>query len=79
MIDAKTKTQTEKAVKPYESHKIQLGGYEGGLEECGYPAPDHKGLLHLFADGRYELVETDATYDEFLAVKDVYHILQRLK
>jgi hypothetical protein len=76
LIDAKTKTQTEKAVKAYESHKIQLGGYEGGLAECGYPAPDHKGLLHLFADGRYELVETHATFDDFLAIKGAYDALK---
>lgn len=72
-LDAKTSKDI------YPSHKVQLRGYAEGYVECGYgDYPDHMGVIHLFPDGRYELIETDATYAEFLHVLDVYHVLQRL-
>lgn len=73
LIDLKT----SKGV--YSSYKLQTAGYEGALIECGYPAPDHKGILRVTEDGRYELVESHATFDDFLAVLKTYHVLQRLK
>jgi hypothetical protein len=80
IIDAKT--SSEKPGKPktvYPSYKIQGRAYERGFTECGYGVVDHFGVLRLTNDGRYELVPSDATYSDFLAVKEVYHILERIK
>ena len=80
IIDAKT--SSEKPGKPksvYPSYMIQGRAYERGFSECGYGEVDHFGVLRLTNDGRYELVESTATYDDFLAVKNVYEILQRIK
>jgi hypothetical protein len=80
IIDAKT--SSEKPGKPksvYPSYKIQGRAYERGFTECGYGEVDHFGVLRLTNDGRYELVESDATYDDFLAVLEVHRRLERIK
>lgn len=80
IIDAKT--SSEKPGKPknvYESYHVQGRTYEKGFTECGYGAVDHVGTLRLTNDGRYELVESTATYEDFLCAKDLYHRLERIK
>lgn len=63
----------------YASHKLQVGGaYRHGLEECGYGTADHAGVLRVTDDGRYELIESDATYEDFLSVLETYRVIQRL-
>jgi hypothetical protein len=80
IIDAKT--SSEKPGKPksvYPSYMIQGRAYERGFTECGYGVVDHFGVLRLTNDGRYEIVESDATYDDFLAVLEVHRRLERIK
>lgn len=72
LIDLKT----SKGV--YPSYKLQTAAYAHGFWECGYGPVRHAGVLRVTEDGRYELVESDATYDEFLSVLDVYHAVKRL-
>lgn len=69
--------KTSKGV--YPSHHLQLAGYEGAMEECGYGPVDHTGVVRVTDDGRYELVKGRAIFEDFLAVLDVYRIIRRLE
>lgn len=69
--------KTSKGV--YPSYHLQLAGYEGAMEECGYGLVDQTGVVRVTDDGRYELVKGRATFEDFLAVLDVYRIIQRLE
>lgn len=69
--------KTSKGV--YPSYHLQLAGYEGAMEECGYGPVDQTGVVRVTDDGRYELVKGRATFEDFLAVLDVYRIIQRLE
>ena len=39
----------------YDTHFIQLEGYEAGRIECGYEPTLYRGVIHVTEDGRYEL------------------------
>lgn len=69
--------KTSKGV--YPSYHLQLAGYEGAMEECGYGPVDQTGVVRVTDDGRYELVKGRAAFEDFLAVLDVYRIIQRLE
>jgi hypothetical protein len=58
---------------------LQLAGYEGAMEECGYGPVDQTGVVRVTDDGRYELVKGRAIFEDFLAVLDVYRIIRRLE
>ena len=80
IIDAKTSSEKPgKPKKVYPSYHIQGRAYERGFTECGYGTVDHFGILRLTNDGRYELVESTATYEDFLAVLDIHRRLERIK
>lgn len=73
MIDLKT----SKGV--YEAHHLQLAGYNLCLEEShGFLYP-RQGVLHVFADGRYELIECKANEDDWYNVRNLYDTMKRLK
>lgn len=61
-----------------EQH-LQVAGYEGGSIECGYPPTDHRAILRVTVDGRYEFVETVADYEDFLAVKYARDAVKRVE
>jgi hypothetical protein len=70
--------KTSKGV--YPTHHIQLEGYEGGRLECGYDPTERRAVVHVTADGNYQVVENTAvTYDHFLAVRAVDNALRRIK
>lgn len=69
--------KTSKGV--YESYKIQVAAYRQGLIECGYGDVDHAGIVRVTRDGKYELVESEAVYQDFLNVLATYHTVRRLK
>jgi hypothetical protein len=71
MFDAKTSSGV------YESHSLQLGGYKGASDECGYEPYDYSAVIHLTEDGEYELVVTSATLEDFLAVRKTYEVMQK--
>lgn len=73
LLDLKT------SKRPYPTHALQLEGYEAASIECGYEPTDHRAVVHVTDDGRYELVPTSATIDEFLAVKGAYDATRREK
>lgn len=66
--------KTSKGV--YDSHKLQLAAYELAAQECGYPATDRQAIIHVTAQGKYEVVFSDATPAQFLAVRNVYAALK---
>jgi len=70
--------KTSKRVYP-EQHHAQLAAYEQAAIECGEPPADLQVVLRLGADGEYEISESAATFDEFIAIKAAYDAVQRLK
>lgn len=69
--------KTSKGV--YESHHLQLAGYRQANEESWGVEVDHTGIIHVFDDGRYELVIGKATTEDWLRVRDLYDTMKRLK
>lgn len=60
----------------YESQYLQLEGYEKASVECGHKPTDYRAVLHLTADGRYELaVNKDWTFEDYAAVRHLYMVL----
>lgn len=57
----------------YSNHFLQLEAYEGARVECGYPPTTTRLVLHLKADGRYELKESTKDYADFVAVRLAYN------
>lgn len=69
--------KTSKGV--YDKHALQLEGYEGASVECGYPATDKRAILHVGPNGTYELVESWATFEDWLTVLATYKALEAMK
>lgn len=69
--------KTSKGV--YETHHLQLAAYRQAYAESYGEQFDHTGVIHVFPDGRYELVAGKATDDDFQNVLVAYRSLQRLK
>jgi hypothetical protein len=63
----------------YPSYHLQLAAYRQAMTECGYGEADHAGVVRVTADGRYELVESTATFEDFLHVLRTYHVVKGLK
>jgi hypothetical protein len=53
----------------YGEHVIQIGAYEHASVECGYEPTDHRVIIHVTEDGRYEVRRSRCTIEHFLAVK----------
>lgn len=70
LLDLKTSKRV------YDTHFLQLEAYEAAAVECGYQPTDHRGVVHVTADGRYELVlNKDWRFDDFLAVRACYQVM----
>jgi len=63
----------------YPSYHLQLAAYREAMTECGYGTADHAGVVRVTSDGRYELVESKASFDDFLHVLNTYHVIRGLK
>lgn len=63
----------------YPSHAAQLAAYELASVECGYEPTDFRAVIHLTEDGRYELVRTYATGDDFLSILAAHNTMSRSK
>jgi hypothetical protein len=68
--------KTSKGV--YTSHELQLAAYEIAAVEGGYPETDAQAVIHVTADGKYELVFSRATGEQFLAIRKAYDVLEAL-
>lgn len=69
--------KTSKGV--YPKHALQLIAYEMASIECGYDATDHRAVVHVTDDGRYEFVRTTAEPGDFLSVLHTHSVMQRSK
>jgi hypothetical protein len=72
LIDLKTSSGV------WPSYHFQVAGYLNALEECGYPVPEHAGILRVTNDGRYELVECNAMYSDFQNALALYQSVKRI-
>lgn len=60
----------------YPTHFMQLEAYEAAAVECGYAPTDYRGVVHVTADGRYELaLNQDWRFEDFLAVRACYQVM----
>jgi hypothetical protein len=73
MLDLKT----SKGI--YDTHHLQLSGYEGALRECGYEGTEHRAVVRPSPDGRYEIHLSPACYPEWLAVVRCHRAMQVFK
>lgn len=79
MLDLKT----SKGV--YDTHFLQMEAYEAASIECGYEPTEHRAVIHVTADGRYELArnitkdgELYATIDDYVDVKRAHAAVARI-
>lgn len=70
LLDLKTSKRV------YDTHYLQLEAYEAAAVECGYAPTDYRGVVHVTADGRYELaLNKDWCFDDFLAVRRCFAVM----
>lgn len=62
----------------YDSHPRQLEGYEQASIESGYEPTVARGILHVTEAGEYEFVRSWSTFDDFLAVLNVWRSSQAM-
>jgi len=62
----------------YATHHLQLAAYELAAVEGGYPATDAQAVIHVTDTGKYELVFSRATPNQFLAIRRAYAALEEL-
>ncbi len=63
----------------YPTHLMQLEGYEGAGIECGLEPTDWRAVLHISMHGTYEIKRAKASYEDFLAVRQVYDAMKRVE
>lgn len=56
-----------------DSQFPQLAAYEQANIECGADPTDFQAILHLSAEGEYDLVESTDTFDDFKVLLDHYN------
>ncbi len=61
------------------SHFRQLAAYAKASVECGYDEPDDCAVINVQKDGRYQVKVSNATYEDFDVVHQVWKSDQRLK
>lgn len=62
----------------YDTHQIQLEGYEIGAVESGYPKSKHRLVVVVTPDGRYFVKESTATAKTFLNTLALYRSLKEM-
>lgn len=74
MVDLKTSRRV------YETHHLQLAGYELAYVECGYtPVPTVTAILRVDAEGEYEFVPSRASVEDWLNVCAMYETLRKVR
>lgn len=73
LLDLKTSASV------YDEALIQVEAYEGASIEGGWEPTEYRGVVRVDEQGRYELVESCATYDEFLAALTLFKAMRKLK
>lgn len=63
----------------YPEHHLQLEAYELAAVESGYRLSDVRVAVRVAADGQWEVQESYATADDFLAVLSCFRVMKRLQ
>ncbi|GIV04009.1 MAG: hypothetical protein KatS3mg015_2839 [Fimbriimonadales bacterium] len=63
----------------YSSHHLQLAGYNLASDESYGVRYDHTGIIHVFPDGRYELVQGKARDEHFRTIKQAFDVMREIK
>lgn len=71
LLDVKT------AKSVYQTHFLQLEGYEGLRVESGYDPTRWRIVIHLLPSGSYRLHRSTRTFDEFVAVRPSYDVVNK--
>jgi hypothetical protein len=61
----------------YPTHSLQLAAYEAASIECGYGPTDYRAVVHVTADGRYEIRRATATAEDFLTILAAHGTMQQ--
>lgn len=76
LLDLKT---NRKAAVYAATHGLQLAAYQGAACEMGMPEPDFRAVLAVGENGEWDLVETQATPEQFYALVPVYESVQQIE
>lgn len=63
----------------YPTHALQLIAYEQASIESGYEPTDGRGILLVLPDGHYEFKRASASFEDFLAVLEVWGRMENKK
>lgn len=74
----KSLTDLKTSKRVYVSHFLQAEGYEGAGIEVGYKPSDKRFIVHCTIDGDYEIIESEATYDDFTAAIQLQRVIKRM-
>ncbi len=74
----KSVTDLKTSKRVYVSHFLQAEGYEGAGIECGWKPSDKRFIVHCTIDGDYEIIPSDAEYEDFLAAITLQRSIKRL-
>jgi len=56
----------------YRNQLIQLKAYEEAARESGYGPSDHQAVVRCSPEGEYEIVLSDQSFEDFLAVRRLF-------
>jgi hypothetical protein len=71
LLDVKT------AKSVYQTHFLQLEGYEGLRIESGYEPTKWRIVIHLLPSGSYRLHRSPRTFEEFAAIRPAHDVVNR--
>ena len=74
----KSVTDLKTSKRVYVSHFLQAEGYEGAGIECGWKPSDKRFIVHCTIEGDYEIIPSEATYDDFTAAIQLQRTIERL-
>ncbi len=74
----KSVTDLKTSKRVYVSHFLQAEGYEGAGIENGWKPSDKRFIVHCTIEGDYEIIPSDANYDDFTAAITLSRTIERL-
>lgn len=77
MVDRPSVMDLKTSKRVYVSHFLQCEGYEGAGIECGWKPSETRYVVHC-REGDYEIVPSEATYEDFLAAIRLQRAIKRL-
>lgn len=74
----KSVTDLKTSKRVYVSHFLQAEGYEGAGIENGWKPSDKRFIVHCTIEGDYEIIPSEANYDDFTAAIQLQRTIERL-